>query len=178
MEGKEIIPIQNMIYEIRVQKVMLDRDLARLYEVEVKRLNEAVKRNIERFPSEFMFQLTQPEWDNLRSQIATTNKSIAMSRFLPYVFTEHGVLMSSNVLSSKKAIKMSIRIIKVFDQLRKYVLEQSISSVRFEELRKLLMLHIENSDNKFSEHDEAINQIVQVLNNLLEKPKESKRIGF
>jgi len=84
--------IQNMIYEIRGQKVMLDRDLAELYEVEVKRLNENVKRNIERFPPDFMFQLKQDEWNTLRSQFATANENISKVRFLPYAFTEHGVL--------------------------------------------------------------------------------------
>ena len=102
----KLLQIQNMIYEIRGHRVMFDRDLAGLYDVEVKRLNEAVKRNVERFPTDFMFQLTQDEWDNLRSQIvtaddsindnnlrsqiATANKNISKVRFLPYVFTEHG----------------------------------------------------------------------------------------
>ena len=91
--SKKLLPIKNMIYEIRRQKVMLDRDLAELYGVELKRLNEAVKRNIGRFPSDFMFQLTQKEWDNLRSQIATAKKDVSKVRYLPFVFTEHGVLM-------------------------------------------------------------------------------------
>ena len=91
------IPIQNMIYDIRGQKVILDRDLADLYEVELKALNQAAKRNIERFPSDFMFQLTQDEWDYLRSQIVTANKNISKVRFRPNVFTEHGVLMLSMV---------------------------------------------------------------------------------
>ena len=85
-----------MIYEIRSQKVMLDRDLAVLYGTELKRLNEAVKRNIGRFPPDFMFQLTKDEWDTLRSQIATANKDLSKVRFLPYVFTEHGVLKQSH----------------------------------------------------------------------------------
>jgi len=168
--------IQDMIFDIRGQKVMLDRNLADLYGVEVKRLNEAVKRNIERFPIDFMFQLAQDEWKYLRSQIATAN--ISKVRYLPYVFTEHGVLMLSNVLNSPKAISMSIQIIRVFDKLRKYALEQTSKNIRIEELYKHLMLHIENTDYKFSEHDKAITQIVQVLNNLIEKPKETKQIGF
>ena len=103
--------IREMIYEIRGQKVMLDRDLAELYGVELKRLNEAVKRNIKRFPSDFMLQLNKEEWENLRSQNATANKNLSKVRFLPYVFTEHGVLMLSNVLNTTKAINMSIQII-------------------------------------------------------------------
>jgi phage regulator Rha-like protein len=172
------IPIQNMIHEIRGQKVMLDRDLAGLYGVEVKRLNEATKRNIERFPSDFMFQLTQDEWNILRSQIATANKNISKIRFLPHVFTEHGVLMLSNVLNSTRAINMSIQIIRVFDKLRKYALEQTSKDVRIEDLHKLLMLHIDNSDYKFSEYDETIRQILHALNNLIEQPPKTKKIGF
>ena len=157
---------------------MLDRDLAELYGVELKALNQAVKRNIERFPSDFMFKLTQKEWNILRSQFVTANKDISKVRFTPFVFTEHGVLMLSNVLNSPKAINMSIQIIRVFDKLRKYVLEQTSKDIRIEELHKLLMLHIENSDYKFSKHDKAIKQILQVLNNLMEQPKKTRTIGF
>ena len=170
--------IQNMIYELRGHKVMLDRDLAELYGVELKALNQAVKRNIERFPPDFMFQLTQNEWNILRSQIVTANKNLSKVRFPPYAFTEHGVLMLSNVLNSAKAINMSIQIIRVFDKLRKYALEQATKGVRIEELHKLLMLHIENSEYKFSEYDETIQQIIHVLNNLLEKPSKTRKIGF
>jgi hypothetical protein len=91
----ESIQIQKMIYEIRGQKVMLDRDLASLYGVELKALNQAIKRNIVRFPADFMFQLTRNEWDVLRSQIVTANKSVSKVRYQPYAFTEHGVLMLS-----------------------------------------------------------------------------------
>ena len=176
--GKELLQIQNMIYEIRGQKIMLDRDLAQLYKVELKVLNQSVKRNIERFPSDFMYQLSKDEWDYLRSQIVTANKNILKIRFLPYAFTEHGVLMLSNVLNSTRAINMSIQIIRVFDNLRKYALEKSNKDIRTEELHRILMLHIENSDYKFQEYDEAIKHIVQALNSLIEKPKEARRIGF
>jgi len=157
---------------------MLDRDLAELYAVELKVLNQAVKRNIVRFPSDFMFKLTQGEWDILRSQIVTANKDVAKVRFLPYAFTEHGVLMLSNVLNSTKAVNMSIQIIRVFDKLRKYALDQSSKGIRIEELHKLLMLHIENNDYKFSEHDKAIKQIIHALNRFIEQPKKSRPIGF
>ena len=176
--AKELLQIQSMIYEVRGQKIMLDRDLAQLYKVELKALNQAVKRNIERFPSDFMYQLTQDEWDYLRSQIVTANKNISKIRFLPYAFTEHGVLMLSNVLNSTRAINMSIQIIRIFDKLRKYALEKSAKDIRVEELHRILMLHIENSDYKFQEYDEAIKYIIQALNNLIEKPKETSRIGF
>ena len=167
-----------MIHEVRGQKVMLDRDLAGLYGVEVKRLNEATKRNIERFPPDFMFKLSQNEWDDLRSQIATANQNISKIRYLPYAFTEHGVLMLSNVLNSEKAINMSIQIIRVFDKLRKYALEQTSKDVRIAEIHKLLMLHIENNDYKFSEYDKTIRQIIHTLNNLIEQPQKAKMIGI
>ena len=176
MEKNELF-IQDLIYEVRGKKVMLDHDLAGLYGVEVKRLNEAVKRNAKRFPADFMIKLKQNEWNNLRSQIATA-KNIAKMRFLPFAFTEHGVLMLSNVLNSAKAIKMSIQIIRVFDKLRKYAVEQTAKDSRIEELHELLMLHIENNDFKFIEYDEAIKKIVLALNNFIETPKKTRRIGF
>jgi phage regulator Rha-like protein len=108
----------------------------------------------------------------------TANKNISKVRYLPYAFTEHGVLMLSNVLNSEKAINMSIQIIRVFDKLRKYALEQTSKDVRIAEIHKLLMLHIENNDCKFSEYDETIRQIVHALNNLIEQPKKAKTIGF
>jgi len=167
-----------MIYEIRGQKVMLDRDLAEIYGVELKVLNQAAKRNIRRFPADFMFRLTQKEWEILRSQIVTANNNISKVRYPPYAFTQHGVLMLSNVLNSKRAVNMSIQIIRVFEKLRKYALKQTSKDARIAELHKLLMLHIENNDYKFSEYDETIRQIVQALNNLVEQPKKTKRIGF
>ncbi|MCL2044370.1 MAG: ORF6N domain-containing protein [Treponema sp.] len=175
---RKAMPIQDIIYEIRGQKVMLDRVLAELYGVELKVLNQAAKRNLERFPSDFMFQLTQDEWNILWSQFVTANKNISKVRFLPNVFTEHGVLMLSNVLNSENAINMSIQIIRVFDKLRKYALKRTSNDVRIEELHKLLMLHIENNDYKFSEYDETIRQIVHALNNLIEQPKKTRKIGF
>lgn len=109
--------IINKIYFIRGHKVMLDHDLARLYGVETKRLKEQVKRNLERFPNHFMFQLTPQENEVLRSQIATLKRG-EHSKYIPYAFTEHGVLMLSNVLKSGRAIEMSIKIIDVFVKLR------------------------------------------------------------
>lgn len=104
--------IQQKIYEIRGEKVMLDKDLASLYQIEVKRLNEAVKRNIRRFPSDFMFQLTKEEWSNLKSQFATS--SWGGVRKLPYAFTEQGVAMLSSVLNSEIAIEVNIAIMRTF----------------------------------------------------------------
>jgi phage regulator Rha-like protein len=194
--ANKLTKLQKLIYEIRGQKVMLDSDLAELYGVELKAMNQAVKRNVERFPRDFMFQLTQREWDILRSQFVTANernifrsqsaaanKNISKVRYRPYVCTEHGVLMLSNVLNSIKAINMSIQIIRVFDKLRKYALEQTFKDIRIEELHNLLMLHIENNDHKFSENDKTIKQIIYALNNLIalsesKPPSKPRRIGF
>ena len=175
----DLIPIQNMIYEIRGHRIMLDSDLAQLYEVETKVLNQSVKRNIRRFPSDFMFQLTVEETDSLRSQFVTSKEGKGGRRYLPYAFTEHGILMLSTVLKSERAIEVNIQIMRAFVKLRHYILEQKFSNNRVEEIYKMLMLHIENTDNKFSQQDETINQIVKVLNNLIEQPpKKTKQIGF
>jgi len=103
----ELTAIQDMIYEIRGQKVMLDSDLARLYEIPTYRLNEAVKRNLKRFPPEFMFQLTEEEWKSQRSQFAIFSKDTR--KYKPYAFTEHGILMLSSVLNTDKAIDVNIQ---------------------------------------------------------------------
>jgi len=167
--ANKLVHIQEMIYEIRGQKIMLDRDLSVLYGVEIKRLNESVKRNIKRFPSEFMFQLTDEEWANLRSQFATFKKDTR--KYKPYVFTEHGILMLSSVLNSDRAIDVNIQIMKIFVQMRHYTLSQNSTNVQIDELRKLLMLYIEKNDKR-------VNQIIIALNNLIEQPPKIKSIGF
>ena len=184
MTENEIIPIQNMIYEIRGQKVMLDHDLARLYSVLTKNLNKAVKRNIEKFPSEFMFQLTKEEWGLLRRQFDAAEKGKnelvpnwnQLENFkhrptLPYAFTEHGVLMTANILNSEKASIISVEIIRIFIKLRCYVFSQNGTNEQIAELRKLLMLYIEKNDKR-------VNEIIVALNNLIEEPPKVKTIGF
>ena len=170
--------IESKIYTVRGKKVMLDADLAELYGVETRIINRDVKRNIERFPSEFRFQLTDDEWNFLRSQSGISNESRGGRRYNPYVFTEHGVLMLSNVLNSKKAINVSIQIIKAFTKLRQMAFDLNAIPQRLSELEKLLLLHIEKTDGKFEEHQDQINQVIQVLNNLIQTPDEPKKIGF
>jgi hypothetical protein len=116
--ANRLAKIQNMIYEIRGQKVMLDSDLSDLYGVELKTMNQAVKRNIGRFPSDFMFQLTNGEWNSLRSQIVTSKNSRGGRRYVPFAFTEHGILMLSSVLNSDKAIKINIQVMRIFVKMR------------------------------------------------------------
>jgi len=176
-----IIPIEkieNKILVVRGHRVMLDSDLAELYCVETKRVNEAVKRNSERFPEKYMFELTNEEWDSLRSQIATSKQGKGGRRYLPRVFTEHGVLMLANVLNSKKAIAVSIQIIDTFIRLRQMAIGYDSLPQRICEVEKLLMLYMEKTDRKLEEQDQNFVEIIHVLNNLLEKPSESNHIGF
>ena len=135
----EIVNIKNLIYEIRGIKVMLDSDLAKLYGVETRALNQAVKRNIERFPNNFMFQLTQEEFYVLMSQFViskTSTETRGGRQKLPYVFTEQGVAMLSSVLRSKQAIQTNIQIMNTFVNMRHFVLENKELTKRFNELEE------------------------------------------
>jgi hypothetical protein len=164
--------IESLIHEVRGQKVMLDSGLARLYEVETKVLNQAVKRNMKRFPPDFMFQLTENEVTALRSQFVTSNTGRGGRRYAPYVFTEQGVAMLSSVLNSSRAIAVNIQIMRVFIKMRHYALSQNDSTGQIAELRKLLMLYIEKNDKR-------VDEIVRVLNCLITAPPKPKRvIGF
>jgi len=168
---KNAVPeIKEIIYEIRGQKVMFDSDLAVLYGVELRALNQAVKRNIERFPADFMFQLTKDEWANLRSQIVIIKNNQGSRKYAPYVFTEQGIAMLSGLLSSETAVKVNIQIMRTFVQLRHYILGQDASK-QIAELRKLLLLYIDKND-------ERVNEVIAVLNNLVARPVETKKIGF
>lgn len=172
--------IESKIFLIRGKQVMIDRDLAELYGVETKVINQAVKRNLERFPEEFRFQLTEDEMDELVTNCDRFNV-LKHSSALPYVFTEQGVAMLSAVLRSETAVQVSIRIMNAFVQLRHFVSEQVVKTddkTELAEIRRLLLLHIDHCDKKFSEQDRKISQIIQVLNNLLEEPKSERKIGF
>ncbi len=168
-----LIPIQiieSKIYVIRGIKVMLDIDLAILYDVKTKRLNEAVKRNIERFPEDFMFQLTEEEWKDLRSQIATANPNVTKIRSLPYVFTEYGTLMLSNILNSPRAINVSIQIIRVFDKLKQYAISQNELAGRIDNLEKAFMNYAKDNNQSLEDMQKAINYLLDIT-----KPT---KIGF
>ena len=156
----------NKIYLIRGQKAMLDRDLAELYGVETKVLNQAVKRNAGRFPEDFMFQLTAIEFENLKSQFVTS--SWGGIRKLPYAFTEQGVAMLSGVLNSETAIRVHIRIIRVFAKMRELLLTN-----------KDILLQLEKMEKKLTGHDEDIALIFKYLKQLLNPPQPSRpKIGF
>jgi len=137
----ELPIIQQKIYEIREQKVMLDFDLAALYEVETKVFKQAVKRNINRFPPDFMFELTKEEFNNLRSQIGASNHG--GTRYIPFAFTEQGVAMLSSVLNSDKAIEMNIFIVRAFIALRQYALHYRDLADEIQEIRQTVESHSE-----------------------------------
>ena len=160
--------IENRIYLIRGQKVMLDRDLAELYGVPTKRLNEAVKRNIARFPNEFMFKLSEKEKSEL---VANCDRfgTLKHSTSLPYAFNEHGIAMLSSVLNSERAIQVNIMIIKAFIRLRRILSDHKELAQKVEELER-----------KHSKHEIEITTIFKVLKKLMEPKPEptTKRIGF
>ena len=165
-KSKVLVPterIERAILLIRGQKVMLDEDLARLYEVETRILTQAVKRNLSRFPEDFMFQLTPAEWKNLRSQFVTS--SWGGRRYPPYVFTEHGVVMLSSVLNSGRAIQVNIVIVRAFVRLRQLLTSNTELARKFAELEH-------KYDKRFRVVFEAIHQLMI--------PPETKRrqIGF
>jgi hypothetical protein len=185
--------IQNRIYEIRGERVMLDKDLAALYETETKALNQAVKRNLKRFPPDFMFQLTKEEFESLRFQFETsdskspksTSNSLRSqfvtldsgrgkySKYLPYVFTEQGVAMLSGVVNSDKAINMNIAIMRAFVAVRHVLLKQNDLKEQLREIKE-----------RVGEHDTQLNHIYDAMENLLDekasqrKWDERERIGF
>ena len=163
---KMLVPIERIaskIYLIRDVKVMLDRDLAELYSVETKRLKEQVRRNIERFPEDFMFELTKEELENLRSQFATS--SWGGARYLPMAFSEHGVLMLSSVLKSERAVQVNIQIMRTFIKLREALIDNKDLRRELEELKQI-------TEERFQVVFETLDQLLTVES----KPK--KKIGY
>jgi hypothetical protein len=190
--------IQNRIYELRGERVMLDFDLAELYEVATKVLNQSVKRNIKRFPEDFMFRLESPEWEQLQPQILTAPKDFVLRsqivtsktprdlkppsltlkgsggvRYLPYAFTEQGVAMLSGILNSDKAIQMNITIMRAFVESRRLAFQNMDLRTQLKEIKEVLEVH-----------DNQLNQIYDAMENLLDekaaqrKWDERERIGF
>lgn len=183
----ELHQIQNKIYEIRGQKVMLDRDLAEVYGVETRVLNQAVKRNIERFPSDFMFQLTNVEFQNWKSQIVITNSMNMSLRNRPYAFTELGVAMLSSVLNSKTAIQINMGIMRAFVSIRHALSNKPVAKI--EELHtelKELKAYIDEVFTDQNDINEDTRMQLELINESLaelhsDKPisnKPRKRIGY
>lgn len=173
MKNVSLIPIEKItskIYLIRKEKVMLDSDLADLYGVETKVLVQAIKRNIDRFPKDFMFQLTADQHKILRSQFVTSNWG--GRRYPPYVFTEQGVAMLSSVLKSKQAIKVNIAIMRAFVELRKFLYSNDKLAVKLNELEK-------ETKERFEEHQKQISLIFEAIKQLIkDDSKPKKQVGF
>lgn len=175
-----LVTIQNKIYEVNGIKIMLDFDLAELYEVETRVLNQAIKRNLDSFPDDFMFRLTKEEWEDMSSQSVTTSSSsqIVMmdlpknrtGKYLPYAFTEHGVTMLASILRSPKAIKMNIAIVRAFVALRRTLLN-------IEDLKS----QIKDLETKFDSQFEDVFEAIQFLiteNKEIETRNERVKIGY
>lgn len=164
-----IIPdeiVLSKIYQFRGKKVMIDADLAELYEVETRVLNQQIKRNMDRFPEDFMFTLNKEEWEQLKSQ--NTNSAWGGRRSLPNVFTEHGVLMLSSILNSKKAIATNIQIVRIFTRMREMLLTHKDILLQLEEIRK-----------RSDEQDDRLDMIYNYLRRFMKEEKMPKRqLGY
>lgn len=161
-------PVETRIVTLRGQKVLLDTDLADLYGVPVKRLNEQVKRNANRFPADFVYRLTLQEFTNLKSQIATSSNTHGGRRKAPVAFTEHGAIMAAAVLNSPRAIQMSVFIVRAFVRLRDFV-----------KTNKELAEKVGELERRLDTHDQSIQQIIQAIRALMQpSPVPLKQIGF
>jgi len=165
------VPVESVIHTVREHKVILDTDLARIYDVQIRRLNEQVKRNADRFPDDFMFRLTPDEWEKLRrlrSQNATLKRG-QHRKYPPYAFTEHGALMAANILKSKTAVSMSIYVVRGFIRIREELTSRRDLEERLDQIEKILLAH-----------DTQLKELFEKIRPLLlppaEKPK--KEIGF
>lgn len=173
--NKTMIPVErleNIIYVIRGQRVIFDHNLANLYGVLTKALIQAVKRNIKRFPEDFMFQLSKHELENWRSQIVTSNPRTRMSlRRRPYVFTEHGAVMAANILRSEWAITMSIEVVRAFVRMRYVLVANEKLSKELQELRSFVLKRFHKTDQEFA-------RLWKSIEKLINPPVNTNRIGF
>jgi hypothetical protein len=161
-------PVEPRILVLRGSRVILDSELAELYGVQVKRLNEQVRRNAERFPQDFMFQLSPNEHENLRSQFATSSSSHGGRRHRPYAFTEHGAIMAATIVSTKRAIEMSVFVVRAFVRLRDMVATNGKVAGKLAELERRL-----------KGHDAAIQAIINAIDELMApQPRKRRQIGF
>ena len=167
--SKDIVPrkrIQDRIFIIRGRRVMLDSDLARVYRVETRALVQAVKRNVQRFPADFIFRLTPAEWESLRSQFVIS-KGRGGRRYLPYAFTEHGAVMAANVLNSREAMAMSVYVVRAFIRLREIFAANQVLEDRLAEIETILL-----------SHDVALRDLYKKIKSLLLPVKQTRAVGF
>jgi hypothetical protein len=163
-----VVPIESRITIMRQQKVILDKTLAEIYGVTVKRLNQQVNRNRSRFPADFMFRLKPNEFAALRLQFATSKKERGGRRYLPYVFTEHGAIMAATVLNSEQAVEMSVFVVRAFVRLRTMLATNKELAGKIEEL-----------ETNLAKHDDSIQEIVRLIKRLMEPPPTRRsKIGF
>jgi phage regulator Rha-like protein len=162
------VSVESRILVLREQKVILDSDLAELYGVPVKRLNEQVKRNQERFPPDFMFRLSGEESDALRSQSATSKTGRGGRRYAPYAFTEHGAIMAATVLNSERAVEMSVFVVRAFVRLREMLATNQQLASKIDEL-----------EQRLDTHDASIQELIEAIRELMApEPDTGRRIGF
>lgn len=160
--------VGSKILVLRNQKVILDTDLAELYGVAVKHLNQQIKRNPQRFPSDFVFTLTKAEHESLRSQIGTSNNTRGGRRYLPHAFTEHGAIMAAAVLNSKRAIEMSLFVVRAFVQMREALL-----------VNRQVVSKLSELEERLDEHDGELQALVEAIRELMAPlPASNRRIGF
>lgn len=166
--GAPVFSVESRILFLRHQRIILDTDLAELYGVSAKRLNEQVKRNQQRFPADFMFQLSVQEHKVLRSQFATSKKGSGGRRYLPYAFTEHGAIMAATVLNSARAVHMSLFVVRAFVRLREMLATNRLLAAKLDELERRL-----------NTHDSVIVEVIETLRELMAPPRTRRRsIGF
>jgi phage regulator Rha-like protein len=162
------VPVESRILILRHHRVILDSDLAELYGVPVRQLNQQAKRNRERFPADFMFQLTAKENDVLRSQIVISNKGRGGRRYPPYAFTEHGAIMAATVLNSRRAIEMSVFVVRAFVRMREILAKNRQLAAKINEL-----------DRRLDTHDSAIQELIEAIKELMAPPgAPGRKIGF
>src|SRR6201987_3989531 len=162
------VPVEPRIVVLREQRVILDTDLAELYGVPVRRLNEQVKRNSERFPADFMFQLNLEERESLRSQIATSKPGRGGRRYAPYAFTEHGAIMAATVLNSERAVEISVFVVRAFVRLREMLATNQQLASKIDEL-----------EQRLDTHDASIQELIEAIRELMAPdPATGRKIGF
>lgn len=178
-DQNSLVPVERIaqtIFVIRGQKVLLDADLAALYGVPTKRFNEQVRRNLARFPADFMFQLTEEEFAALRSHFATSNEKPAGRggrRYLPFVFTEHGAIMAATILNSQRATEVSVYVVRAFVELRELLAGNKELAAKLSELESRI-------ERKLETHDQAIAGLIDAIRELMRPPEPKKKqpIGF
>ena len=167
-KATSVIPMAEEIYDLRGQRVILDVDLARIYGVETRTLNQAIKRNAERFPKDFAFQLDTEEFANLKSQIVISSSGHGGRRSLPWAFTEHGAIMAASILNSPRALEMSVFVVRAFVRLR------DLAKAHGDLAKQLAALEL-----RVTGHDEDLSQVLDALRRLIEPPGKPRRsIGF